>query len=452
MSKRLDRAQLARYLQSHDAIDPEDPRFMPRTPKSKPRRGEKTPATQDTPVPGSPLRHLSGQLPSVHTEGEGVPVRVWASELEEAAWSQLQAVARLPFLHPKGLAVMPDVHVGKGACVGSVLPMRGALVPSAVGVDIGCGMCAVRLDLRAQDLPDTLKALRSAIEAAVPVGHAQHTDLPRADVWTPLQTRYQALLRTTPQLFKRHAGLQLGTLGGGNHFIEVCLDEQQQVWVMLHSGSRGVGSQIGQHFIGQAHRWCEREGLLPRHGLGYLLEGTALFDGYREAMLWAQDYARANRQVMLDLTLQAISHTLRRPLTIVGEAIQCHHNYVARERHFGEDIWVTRKGAIRAGRGEWGIIPGSMGTESFIVRGKGQPDSYCSCSHGAGRRMSRQAARNTFSTQDLRRQTQGVECRKDRDIVDEAPGAYKPIRDVMAQQQDLVEVVHTLRQVVCVKG
>lgn len=448
--KRLNRAELAHFLDPHADMDADDPRAHRST---KAERRAARPSSPSAPPEETSLIHLQGPLPVFTQPATGAPIRAWTNTIETSAWKQLQQVAQLPFLHPKGLAIMPDVHVGHGACVGSVLPLRGALVPSTIGVDVGCGMCAVRLDFTADQLPDTLRAVRLAIEEAVPLGMAAHDEVVAPDVWAPLHERYRAILQRHPKTFKRQAGQQLGTLGGGNHFIEVCLDEHQQVWVMLHSGSRGVGGQIGQHFIEQAAAWCDREGLkTPNRQLGYLLEGTALFDDYAQAMLWAQDYARANRQVMLDLTLRALAKALGRRLTVTGEAVQCHHNYVAREHHFGEDLWVTRKGAIRAGVGEWGIIPGSMGAESFIVRGKGMADSYCSCSHGAGRAMSRQAAKQRFSSADLRRQTEGVECRKDSGVIDEAPGAYKPIREVMAQQRDLVDVVHVLRQVVCVKG
>lgn len=449
--KRLNRAELARHLETDSsAMDSEDPRAF-RSPKTA-RVSRQTDKASREPPPEMPMLHWSDPLPVTRQEPGGVPLRIWTSAMEVSAWKQLSQVATLPFIHPRGVAVMPDVHVGSGACVGSVLPLRGALVPQLIGVDIGCGMAAVRLDLSARDLPDTLRAVRQAIEEAVPVGMASHREVSAPEVWAPLCARYRLLLQKSPRMFKRHAGEQLGTLGGGNHFIEVCLDEAQQVWVMLHSGSRGVGGQIGQHYIAQALRWCEGEGLKTPGGLGYLLEGTPLFEDYWNALLWAQEYAQANREVMMKLTLKAVSGALGRPLRVTGEAVRCHHNYVAREQHFGEELLVTRKGAIRAGAGEWGIIPGSMGTESFIVRGKGNVDSYCSCSHGAGRAMSRAAARQQFSTKDVRRQTEGVECKKDSSVIDEAPGAYKPIRAVMTQQQDLVEVVHTLRQVVCVKG
>lgn len=453
MSHRLNRAQLAHYLRADASLDPDDPRAHASTPRHAKDRKRERGHTDSEPAGESPLIALGDSLPVTREVEGGVPVKIWANAIEASAWAQIAQVAQLPFLHPKGLALMPDVHVGHGACVGSVLPMRGALVPSSVGVDIGCGMCAVRLDLRAEDLPDSLKNVRAKIEERVPVGMDAHRELVSPERWAALQVGYRELLGRYPRIHKRDAGLQLGTLGGGNHFIEVCLDETGQVWVMLHSGSRGVGGQIGQHFIERAAQWCDQEGLATvNRRLGFLPEGAPLFEGYREAVLWAQEYARINRQVMLEQTLVGLAQALGRRLTVTEEAINCHHNYVARERHFGEDLWITRKGAIHAGKGVYGIIPGSMGAESFIVRGKGSEEAYCSCSHGAGRRMSRQAARSRFTTQDLRRQTQGVECRKDKGVIDEAPESYKPIREVMAQQQDLVDVVHTLRQVVCIKG
>lgn len=453
-AKRLNRAEIARVL-ARDTMDQADPRFDPpaRLPKHerKAQRMERRGAALALPT----VAFASSEpLPQVLPVADGVPVRAWTNELKAGAWAQIQHVAQLPFLHPKGLALMPDVHVGNGACVGSVLPMRGALVPSACGVDLGCGMVAVRLDLQASDLPDSLRAVRLAIEAAVPVGTSgQHDEVQAPEVWAGLLARYTPLVSKHKAIYKRHAGVQLGTLGSGNHFIEVCLDQDQQVWVMLHSGSRGAGNLIGQHFISEALKRCDREELwLPNRSLGYLDEGTGLFEDYRQSVLWAQDYAFENRKLMLSATLQALRQVLGRRIGVIGEAVNCHHNYIAREHHMGEDLWVTRKGAIRAGVGEWGIIPGSMGAESFIVRGKGNTDSYCSCAHGAGRLMSRAQARSQFTASDLKRQTAGVECRKDSAVVDEIPGAYKPIRTVMAQQQDLVEVMHTLRQVVCVKG
>jgi tRNA-splicing ligase RtcB len=396
----------------------------------------------------------TARLPLIRQDPGSVPVRVWADKLEPAAWRQLANMAALPILHPRGLAIMPDVHVGNGACVGSVLPMRGALVPSAVGLDAGCGMVALKLDAKGNQLPDNLRKLRHALEAVIPMGTGGVNDeITAPEAWASLEPGYQKILARYPRLFKRTAPLQLGTLGAGNHFVEICLDEASNVWVMVHSGSRGIGNMIGQHFINMAFRRVREEGIiLPDRGLGWLPEGSEAFDDYVHALLWAQDYARENRKAMMRAALGVINSQFSRKVSIIGEAINCHHNYAARENHFGEDLWITRKGAIRAGAGEWGIIPGSMGAESFIVRGKGAEDSYCSCSHGAGRIMSRSRARETFTTLDLKKQTQGVECRKDRAVVDEIPGAYKNIRVVMAQQSDLVEIVHTLKQVVCLKG
>jgi tRNA-splicing ligase RtcB len=391
-------------------------------------------------------------------EDGGVPVHVWTDDVEAEALKQLVNVSRLPFVFSH-VAAMPDVHAGIGATVGSVIPTKGAILPAAVGVDIGCGMGAVRLSLTAADLPDNLSRLRGAIEAAVPVGFDQH------DARDALDHAAKPFARALDRIADKHPGLakmqkrfdetwvrQLGTLGGGNHFIEVCLDEEDRVWVMLHSGSRGIGNAIGRYFIERAREHClKRDVRLPDRDLAWFDEGTPLFDDYVEAVSWAQDYASANRREMMALVLEAVERVLR-PFAATEEAINCHHNYVERERHFGESVLVTRKGAIRAGRGELGIIPGSMGAKSYIVRGKGDADSFSSCSHGAGRRMSRTEAKRRFSRADLERQTEGVECRKDAGVIDEIPGAYKSIDEVMANQTDLVEVVHTLKQVVCVKG
>jgi tRNA-splicing ligase RtcB len=388
----------------------------------------------------------------------GVPVRVWTEDVEAGALQQLVNVSRLPFVF-RHVAAMPDVHAGIGATVGSVIPTKGAIIPAAVGVDIGCGMGAVRLSLTAADLPDKLGRVRGAIEGAVPVGFDQH------DARDALGHAAKPFARALDRIADRHPALakmqkrfdetwvrQLGTLGGGNHFIEVCLDEADWVWVMLHSGSRGIGNVIGRYFIERAREHClKRDVRLPDRDLAWFDEGTPLFDDYVEAVGWAQDYAAANRREMMALVLEALERVLR-PFAATEEAINCHHNYVERERHFGESVLVTRKGAIRAGRGELGIIPGSMGAKSYIVRGKGDAASFSSCSHGAGRRMSRTEAKRRFSRADLERQTAGVECRKDSGVIDEIPGAYKPIDEVMANQTDLVEVVHTLKQVVCVKG
>jgi len=388
-----------------------------------------------------------------------VPVKVWTDELEATARRQLENVASLPIVHGH-IAAMPDVHAGIGATVGSVIPTKGAIIPAATGVDIGCGMNAVQLSLKAKDLPESLSRIRSAIESAVPVGFDMHQghDPARNTAAKALNKGLQHIVERNPRIATMQKDFcetwirQLGTLGGGNHFIEICLDEAQNVWVMLHSGSRGIGNVIGRYFIERARREMERiDYKLPDRDLAWLAEGTPAFEEYVEAVHWAQDYALENRREMMRAVLNAIEPHLP-PFRIVGEAIACHHNYVARETHFGENVYVTRKGAIRAGKGEMGIIPGSMGARSFIVRGKGNPQSLCSCAHGAGRLMSRTEAKKRFSAADVERQTAGVECRKDSGVVDEIPGAYKPIDEVMENQSDLVEVVHALRQVVCVKG
>lgn len=383
------------------------------------------------------------------------PILLWTDDVEPEALRQLRNTARLPFIDPHGVAVMPDVHYGIGATVGSVIATQGAIVPACVGVDIGCGMNAVRTSLRATDLPDSLSPLRHRVERAVPLGaggaHRTPAEGRRAN--RALLPRYAALVRKHPTLRKQDVWQQLGSLGSGNHFIELCLDEQQAVWVMLHSGSRGIGNLIGRHFIEKAKRTVERQHVkLPDADLAYLPEDSDAFNDYLDAVGWAQDYALENRRLMMDGVLAALKRTVPKPFEVTSEAINCHHNYVERETHFGRNVWVTRKGAIRAGKGELGIIPGSMGQRSYIVRGLGNPESYCSCSHGAGRRMSRGAARKTFTVADLVEQTEGVECRKDHAVLDEIPGAYKDIDEVMRNQRDLIEVVHTLKQVMCVKG
>jgi tRNA-splicing ligase RtcB len=392
----------------------------------------------------------------------GVPVKVWTPDLEASARRQLENVSRLPIIHGH-IAAMPDVHAGIGATVGSVIPTKGAIIPAATGVDLGCGMNAVQLSITAKDLPTALGKIRSAIEAAVPVGFDMHASAKgrggkRERTAKEMEKGLKQIAERNPRIASMQKDFegtwirQLGTLGGGNHFIEVCLDESQNVWVMLHSGSRGIGNVIGRYFIERARREMERSDIhLPDRDLAWFAEGSPAFDEYVDAVHWAQDYALENRRQMMEGVLEAIKPHLP-PFRIVGEAIQCHHNYVAREKHFGENLLITRKGAIRAGLGEMGIIPGSMGAKSFIVRGKGTPDSLCSCAHGAGRRMSRTEAKKRFSAADVERQTAGVECRKDSGVVDEIPGAYKDIEEVMANQSDLVDVVHTLRQVVCVKG
>lgn len=395
----------------------------------------------------------------IKPEGARAPIKIWTDYVEPEAMTQLENVAKMPFIHKNGLAVMPDVHAGIGATVGSVIASHRAIIPAAVGVDIGCGMIAMRLSLRASDLPDDLSATRSAIEQAVPVGFSAHTDDATIEAaWHKASGVYSDWTTVTAVLPKlksleKKVQTQLGTLGGGNHFIELCLDESQNVWVMLHSGSRGTGNAIGTYFIELAKREAERWFIdLPDTDLAYLPEGSDLFNQYMLAVGWAQEYAAANRQTMLDLVLAALRRTMPVEFTTTAEAVNCHHNYVSRENHFGDNLLVTRKGAIRAREGELGIIPGSMGQRSYIVRGKGEPRSYCSCSHGAGRKMSRTMARQTFSLTDLVKQTEGVECRKDDGVLDEIPGAYKDIDQVMEHQRELVEVVHTLKQVLCVKG
>jgi tRNA-splicing ligase RtcB len=396
-------------------------------------------------------------IAEVIVEG-GHPIKVWTDDLESSARAQLVNLSRLPFIH-RHVAAMPDVHGGIGSTIGSVIATNGAIIPAAVGVDIGCGMAAVRTSLVAETLDErSLKKVFDQIGRDVPVGRAQHRDEQvQADAAKPFAPGLAALLERHPGLLKSFGHnsqwvKQMGTLGGGNHFIEVCLDEAGAVWVMLHSGSRGIGNAIGHYFIELARREMERWMIqLPDRDLAYLPEGSVHFDDYVAAFSWAQGYARVNRDRMMDLVLAALARHLP-PFTVTGEVVNCHHNYVEREHHFGSNVWVTRKGAIRAREGDLGIIPGSMGAKSYIVRGRGNPESFCSCAHGAGRRMSRMAAERQFSEADLISQTQGVVCRKDKGVIDEIPGAYKDIDQVMANQADLVEVVHTLKQVVCVKG
>jgi len=382
------------------------------------------------------------------------PIKIWTDDIDPAALDQLRNVATLPFVHTHGVVAMPDVHVGIGATVGSVIATDSAIIPAAVGVDIGCGINAVQLSLRASDLPDNLAPIRHQIEHSVPLGPGgQHKRKNMADFDLGLANRLKDITRKHPRLERRNVQRQIGTLGSGNHFIEVCLDEDQNVWVMLHSGSRGIGNLIGRYFIERAKRHMENLGIdLPDRNLAYLPDNTQDFDDYVEAVQWAQDYAFENRRVMMDRTIAALRRHIKVPFTITKEAINCHHNYVEQEEHFGQMLWVTRKGAIRAQDGDLGVIPGSMGQRSYIVRGRGSSDSYNSCAHGAGRTMSRRQARETFTVDDLREQTDGVECRKDKGVLDEIPGAYKDIDEVMDNQKDLVEVLHVLRQIVNVKG
>jgi tRNA-splicing ligase RtcB len=387
-----------------------------------------------------------------------VPVKVYTEDIEPQARQQLVNISQLPVVHHH-VAAMPDVHLGIGATVGSVIPTLRAVIPAAVGVDIGCGMMAARLSLTGNDFSEKkLNSIFNQINRDVPVGFDQHGE---RDVRAHAAKRFEKGLKA---ILEKHSGIQkrvgkrsswahqMGSLGGGNHFIELCLDESNQAWAMLHSGSRGIGNAIGTYFIALAKKDAEKSQLhLPDRDLAYFPEGAAHFADYVEAVGWAQDYARANRAEMMELVLDALRRHLP-AFEVIGAAVNCHHNYVERERHFGEDVWLTRKGAIRAREGELGIIPGSMGTRSYIVRGRGNPESFHSCAHGAGRRMSRNQAKKDFSLPDLIRQTQGVLCRKDHGVLDEIPGAYKSIDEVMANQSDLVDIVHTLKQVLCVKG
>lgn len=396
------------------------------------------------------------------------PVKMWTEgvPVEESARLQLANTARMPFIY-KHIAVMPDVHLGKGSTIGSVVATLGAVIPAAVGVDIGCGMMAARTTLTATDLPDNLRPLRSAIERAIPHGMSPKTrgyrgrdegswSTPPAPVdlaWAQLKDEFDAICLKTPKLKNTNNYRHLGTLGSGNHFVEVCLDEVGFVWLMLHSGSRGVGNAIGTHFIELAKQDMRTHFVnLPDQDLAYLNEGTRHYDDYVEAVNWAQKFARMNRAVMMQNLIATLRTVIAKPFDVHVEAVNCHHNYVQKERHFGSDVLVTRKGAVSARAGELGIIPGSMGAKSFIVRGKSNEDSFHSCSHGAGRTMSRTEAKRRFTLADHVRATEGVECRKDADVIDEIPMAYKDIDAVMHAQRDLVEVVHTLKQIVCVKG
>lgn len=388
-----------------------------------------------------------------------VPVKIWTSDIEDQALEQSIKLAQLPFIHKNGLALMPDVHAGIGSTVGSVIATHKAIIPAAVGVDIGCGMNAVRTSLRATDLPDSLRNVRLQIERDVPLGaggaHKHiHDDLCQSftNIAMPerlaSQWEYIAGRKNTDQAMS-----QLGTLGSGNHFIELCLDEDDAVWIMLHSGSRGIGNKIGRYYIEKAKALMEQWFItLPAVDLAYLPDGTQEFQDYVDAVGWAQNYARENRAVMMKSVIAALRQHIPTEFEITQEAINCHHNYLEIENHFGTNLYITRKGAIRARKGDLGIIPGSMGAKSYIVRGKGNPESYCSCSHGAGRKMSRTEAVRRFTVDDLKAQTEGVECNKTKSVIDEIPAAYKDIDVVMENQSDLVKVIHTLKQVMCVKG
>jgi tRNA-splicing ligase RtcB (3'-phosphate/5'-hydroxy nucleic acid ligase) len=399
-------------------------------------------------------------------ESSGAPIKAWTRgvQVEDVAKQQLRNLAGMPFIH-KHIAAMPDVHWGMGATVGSVIATKGAIIPAAVGVDIGCGMAAQRTTLTASDLPDSLLGLRTAIEARIPHGRTNNggpgdrgawgDTLPDSPALTAHMAELDAIVAKHPKIAQAatRARAHAGTLGTGNHFVEVCLDEEQRVWIMLHSGSRGIGNRIGTHFIELAKQDMRRWFInLPDQDLAYFPQGSEYYGDYRQAVHWAQGFARINRELMMVAALEALAEAVPKPFACDCGAVNCHHNYVSEERHFGENVLVTRKGAVKAGEGDLGIIPGSMGAKSFIVRGKGNRDSFCSCSHGAGRAMSRGEAKRRFTVEDHIKATEGVECRKDEDVIDETPAAYKDIDAVMAAQSDLVEVVHTLRQVVCVKG
>jgi tRNA-splicing ligase RtcB (3'-phosphate/5'-hydroxy nucleic acid ligase) len=385
------------------------------------------------------------------------PAKIWTDYVEPEAKAQIENIISMPFIH-KHVAIMPDVHAGVGATIGSVIPTVGAIIPSAVGVDIGCGLVAVPTSLTASDLPDSLKSLRLDIEQAVPVGFSAHEDhshlnnselhfIDKGTIW-PIHSKYNIKER------KQSEVQQAGTLGGGNHFIELCLDENQQVWVMLHSGSRGIGNAIGTKFIELARKDMERHFInLPDKDLAYLVEGSEHFDDYITAVEWAQQYAAMNRKVMLRLVVGVLKkHFPQIEVDLENRAVNCHHNYISREHHFGKNSIVTRKGAVSARVGQLGIIPGSMGTRSYIVEGLGNPESFNSCSHGAGRKMSRTKAKEVFTLSEHEEATKGVECRKDDGVIDETPGAYKDIDQVMEFQKDLVRPIHTLKQFLCVKG
>ena len=399
-----------------------------------------------------------------HEGLKNIGIKAWTKgvPVEPDAITQVKNITSLPFLY-KHVAVMPDVHVGMGSTIGSVIPTKGAIIPAAVGVDIGCGMIAIKTSLTADDMPDNIASVRSDIERAVPHGFdsvegrsrkGNFIVLPNSNGnrWDGLSDRYRLLIDKHPKISHKQPHLQMGSLGGGNHFIELCLDENDDIWVMLHSGSRGAGNIIGRYFTDLAKKDMRVHHInLMDTNLSYLSEGTQHFDDYVEALMWAQDYAEQNRLAMMESVLRVL-RTHFKSFTTDKHAINCHHNYASIENHFGNNVWITRKGAVRARKGDMGIIPGSMGAKSFIVEGLGNEDSFCSCSHGAGRVMSRTKAKELVTLADHRRDTEGVECKKDKSVIDESPRAYKNIEDVMAAQDDLVEIKYTLKQILCVKG
>ncbi|MFJ9365495.1 RtcB family protein [Nocardia sp. NPDC101769] len=404
----------------------------------------------------------------VELRGTRAQTLMWAHEheVEPAALQQLRNIAQLKWVY--GVRVMPDVHLGKGATVGSVIAMKDAVAPAAVGVDIGCGMEAVLTSLTAADLPDNLHSLRSRIEAVLPVGFAAHHDPVNvnrlnAEVFgqraagTTLRAGWERFWKTfdslDPAVHAREskAHKQMGTLGGGNHFQELCIDTEQRVWILLHSGSRNIGKELAERHMTVARK-LPHNADLPDRDLAVFLSGTPEMDAYRHDLTWAQEYAARNRAVMLALVCKAVRDEFEGLDVRFDDPISCHHNYVAEEVIDGMPMLVTRKGAVRAGAGDLALIPGSMGTRSYVVRGKGNPASFQSAAHGAGRRMSRNAAKRQFTVADLVAQTEGVESRKDAGVIDEIPAAYKDIDQVIAAQSDLVDIVATLRQVLCVKG
>lgn len=385
-------------------------------------------------------------------EGKNVLIKMWNDgiNIEEEAIQQLKNLSEMPFIY-QHIAVMPDAHWGRGSTVGTVIATEGAIIPAAVGVDIGCGMCACRLNFKVDALGDNLDKLRSSIERSVPVGFESNRDLSKR-MWSSIKS---VLPDGTPVSEKTF--LQLGTLGGGNHFIEICKDTEDYAWIVLHSGSRNIGKTLAEQHIDKARDLMKEYFIsLPDPDLAYLVQNTEPFKHYIADLLWCQDYAKQNRNEMMLRVLKDVSFHVygeeRRYDHLVSERVDCHHNFTQKENHYDKNIWVTRKGAVSAREGQMGIIPGSMGTKSYIVRGKGNMESFCSCSHGAGRSMSRNQARKRFTLEDHLTATAGVECRKDESVIDETPMAYKDIDMVMAAQSDLVEIVYTLKQLLCVKG
>jgi len=395
-----------------------------------------------------------GMGPALRTTPQGKKVKIWTNSLESSAWKQTLRMAALPIVHPQGIALMPDVHPGKDIPIGSVLPTKDALVPAAVGVDIGCGMIAAMTSLKVSDLPTNLKPIRELIEKFIPVNKGgRHKIIPDIAIkaWKPLENGYNWIAEKHPKSLCKNPMIQMGTLGSGNHFIEICTDGSRNVWIMLHSGSRGIGAAVGRYFIAAANHRVQNEGERSSAGIGWFPKIDPLFADYAKSVQWAQEVARVNREIMLGLVLKALSEALKRNVSLMDQVVSCHHNYVTEECHYNESVWITRKGAISAQKGELGIIPGAMGKESFIVEGLGNKESWCPCSHGAGRLMSRSAAKEKYTVHDLRRQTEGLECKKSRSIVDEIPSAYKALNTVMSHQRDLVKIKHKLKAVICIK-